>query len=172
MWQQQYALSSMYGRECLDVLGWPVRNRGLLVTMGVALLGRSAFLEGNAHTARSHLSEAFESLRASRITGPYLAEPLEWLAAVEAAEGQLTRAARLFGGAEAWWLACGVMRYAPEQPAYERDIANLRAQLEEAALTAAWAEGRAMTLDQVLAYALDDAEDSDVSGSPETAKTR
>jgi len=90
------------------------------------------------------------------MTGPYLAEALEWLAAVESAEGQVIRAARLFGAADAWWRACGAVRYAPDQLAYERDVADLRARFKEGAFAAAWAEGRAMTLDEVLGYALDD----------------
>ena len=70
------------------------------------------------------------------------------------------RAARLFGAAEAWWLACGAVRNAPEQQAYEHDVAGVRAQLEGSAFSAAWAEGRAMTLDQILAYALEGVADA------------
>jgi non-specific serine/threonine protein kinase len=155
VWQRRYELSSMHMRECLNLLGWPASNRGHLVAMGVALLGRSAFLKGEMRPATTYLHQAFEVLRRSRIVGlgpsAELPRSLEWLAAVEAAEGQLIRAARLFGAAEAWWLACGAVRYAPEQATYERDIANLQAQLDEAAFASAWAEGRAMTLDQMSA---------------------
>jgi hypothetical protein len=41
-----------------------------------------------------------------------------------------------------------------DQPFYERHIAALRAQLDESTLTAAWAEGRMMSLEQIVAYAL------------------
>ena len=156
LWRGQYELSSTRMRECLGLLGWPARNHGLLITLGVALLGRSAYLEGKNRQARTHLLQAFEVVRASRVAGPYLAAVVEWLAAAECDEGQLIRAARLFGAAEAWWLAYGSPRLAPEQPAYERDVAKLRAELDESALADAWAEGRAMTLDQVLRYVLDD----------------
>jgi predicted ATPase/DNA-binding XRE family transcriptional regulator len=157
LWQQRYELSSMHMRECLNLVGWP-SNRGQLATWGVALLGRSAFLRGEMRAATTYLHQACEVLRASPYFGPsaQLPRSLEWLAAVEAAEGQLIRAARLFGAAEAWWLACGAVRYAPEQPAYERDVANLRAQLDEAVLAAAWTEGRAMTLDQVVRNGVDE----------------
>jgi hypothetical protein len=90
------------------------------------------------------------------MTGRWVADCLDGLAAVDCAEGQPVRAARLFGAAEKWWLACATVRHAPEQLAYECDVANLRAQLVESALAAAWAEGRAMSLDEVLAYVLDD----------------
>jgi len=35
-------------------------------------------------------------------------------------------------------------------------VSAVRAQIDEAAFTAAWAEGRAMTLEQVIAYTLED----------------
>jgi hypothetical protein len=40
---------------------------------------------------------------------------------------------------------------------YDRDVAVARAQLGETAFAAAWAEGRAMTLEQAVAYALEEA---------------
>jgi hypothetical protein len=39
---------------------------------------------------------------------------------------------------------------------YERDIALARAQLGEEAFTAAWATGQAMSLEQAIAYALEE----------------
>jgi len=38
-----------------------------------------------------------------------------------------------------------------ERTEYERDLADIRAQLGEKAFTAAWAEGHTMTLEQALA---------------------
>ncbi len=40
---------------------------------------------------------------------------------------------------------------------YEQDIGAGRAQLDEATYAAAWAKGRAMTLEQAVAYALEEA---------------
>ena len=42
-----------------------------------------------------------------------------------------------------------------ERACYERSVAAARAQLDEAAFAAAWAEGRAMTLEQAILFALD-----------------
>jgi hypothetical protein len=39
---------------------------------------------------------------------------------------------------------------------YERTVAEGRATLGEAAFAAAWTEGRAMSLDQAVAYALEE----------------
>jgi hypothetical protein len=41
---------------------------------------------------------------------------------------------------------------------YERDITVLRAQMNEMALAAAWAEGRAMSMDEAVACALGETE--------------
>jgi tetratricopeptide (TPR) repeat protein len=155
-WQGQHELASVRLRECLDLVGWPAKkSRGQMLPGALALLGRSAYLAGASQRARTHLYQALEAIRESRLTGRRLAESLEWLAALEGAEGQLIRAARLFGAAEAWWLACGSVRNAPEQQAYEHDVAGVRAELERTALAKAAAEGRAMTLDQILGYALE-----------------
>jgi ATP/maltotriose-dependent transcriptional regulator MalT len=156
-WQSQHDEASTRLRECLDLLGWPARNQGLLVGAGLARLGRSAYLNGDSRLARTSLACAFGALRASQQKGFHLAEGLESLAALEGDDGQPIRAARLFGAAETRWLACGAVRHWPAQPAYERDVARVRAQLEETQFESAWAEGRAMRVDQILDYALEDA---------------
>ena len=43
-----------------------------------------------------------------------------------------------------------------DQIEHDRVVANARAQLDEATWETAWAEGRAMTLEQAIAYALED----------------
>jgi hypothetical protein len=43
-----------------------------------------------------------------------------------------------------------------DQQYYERGVAFLRSQLDDATFMSAWAEGRKMTLEQVVAYALED----------------
>ena len=49
---------------------------------------------------------------------------------------------------------------------YDRTMAALRAQLDDPVIAAAWAEGRAMTMEQVVAYALDVKEDEHVRDEP------
>jgi hypothetical protein len=48
----------------------------------------------------------------------------------------------------------------PQTPAdlieYDRNLAAVRSQLDEATFAQAWAEGQAMTLEQAMAYALKD----------------
>jgi non-specific serine/threonine protein kinase len=96
---------------------------------------------------------------------PGLAFCLLGLAGLAARQAAGERAARLFGAAEArfeatrWGKSKVVHREPP--PAYriemERDIAAARAQLDAATWEAAWADGRTMTLEQAVAYALAEA---------------
>ncbi|MEP7291591.1 MAG: LuxR C-terminal-related transcriptional regulator, partial [Chloroflexota bacterium] len=58
------------------------------------------------------------------------------------------RAARLLAAAEPYWE--GTVTF----EVFDSDVQNLRAQLGEAAFAAAWAEGKAMTREQAVAYAL------------------
>ncbi len=41
---------------------------------------------------------------------------------------------------------------------YERNLASARAQMEHAAWQVAWAEGQAMSMEQAIAYALEETE--------------
>ena len=64
------------------------------------------------------------------------------------------RAARLFGAAEGLRKPIGSIIDLVDQPDYERQIALVRTQLDEAAFAAAWAKGQVMTLEQAIEYAL------------------
>jgi tetratricopeptide (TPR) repeat protein len=67
-----------------------------------------------------------------------------------------SRAARLLGAAylAPLQIAC-ILREPFERSTFERNLAATRAQLGDATFAAAWADGRAMTLDQAIAYALE-----------------
>jgi predicted ATPase/transcriptional regulator with XRE-family HTH domain len=83
---------------------------------------------------------------------------LEGLAAVAGARAQAARAARLFGAAKGLLDGIGVpvwTFYKPDQSLYDRTLAHIREQLGETAFTAAWAAGRALSFQQVMALALD-----------------
>jgi tetratricopeptide (TPR) repeat protein len=78
--------------------------------------------------------------------------------ATAAAAGQPStarRAARLFGAAEGLFEATGGGLAAADQAERDRYLALAHEQLDEAAFAAAWAEGRAMTMEQAVAYALE-----------------
>jgi predicted ATPase/class 3 adenylate cyclase len=82
-----------------------------------------------------------------------MVECLEGLAGVAGAQEQPERAARLLGAAEALRELLGARLPAAERAQYERRRAVARAGLGEEAFAAAWAQGRAMTLEQAVCAA-------------------
>src|SRR5262249_51799351 len=70
-------------------------------------------------------------------------------------EQQTERAIRLLGAAEAFCETLGAQPPVAMREEYERTVAEGRATLGEAAFTAVWTEGRAMSLDQAIEYALE-----------------
>jgi predicted ATPase/DNA-binding SARP family transcriptional activator len=111
-----------------------------------------ALADGNAAQAAA---QCLESLQINcQIKDPIgIAASVGGLAAVALEQRNKIRAARLFGAVEA--ILSGIV--APLLPAdrleYERNVTALRAQLGEADFAAAWDAGRAMTIEQAIAYA-------------------
>ena len=84
-------------------------------------------------------------------------------AAVAATQQQpqgAARAAHLLGAAEAQFQAMGAAMWPADHRDRERSMAAIRAALNEEAFAAAWAEGRAMSLEQAIAYALEETKDA------------
>jgi predicted ATPase len=90
---------------------------------------------------------------------PGIARSLEDLARAAGQRGQPARAAELYGAAEALRERAGLCVRPPRRPLHERHLAAARAGLDAAAWAAAWAEGRAMSQDQEVAYALEEPAD-------------
>jgi hypothetical protein len=83
-------------------------------------------------------------------------DAIELSAHLALALGRMDRAARLRGAAEAGREAIGTPSSPTERAEADIDIAAVRAALGESQFATAWAEGRAMTLEQAVAYALDE----------------
>jgi tetratricopeptide (TPR) repeat protein len=100
-----------------------------------------------------------ESLVVSRAVGTWnqIAYGLAVMGGVAVAQGQPERAARLLGAAEAWFDAIGFGVGPTERAEHDGYIAAARAELGEEAFAAAWAAGRALTLEQAIAEAVDEA---------------
>jgi tetratricopeptide (TPR) repeat protein len=79
---------------------------------------------------------------------------LEGLAAVALAQGKSKRAARLLGAAKRQRDASGPAASAAARADSERSVATARAALGEEAFATAWAEGRALSLEEAVAFAL------------------
>lgn len=81
---------------------------------------------------------------------------LEGLAAAASWEGRQACAACLWGAAEALLerIEAAAYIYAPNRSVYRDQVSATRVQLDEEAWEAAWAEGRAMTRERAMEYAL------------------
>jgi DNA-binding CsgD family transcriptional regulator len=90
---------------------------------------------------------------------------LEGLACEAVAKGEVERASRLFGAAEAFHEATGVGSWAAMHALAEPYLVEARSRLEESAWTAAWEEGRAMSMEAAFEYALSEEEPSTVTSS-------
>jgi tetratricopeptide (TPR) repeat protein len=109
--------------------------------------------QGDYGRAAHIYGESLALLREIRDRGFVTLGCLEGLASVAYQQGCLERAATLFGAAEAFRESLHRLRISGEEK-YEQSVAFMRAGLGESMFVAAWAEGRAMTLEQAIEYAL------------------
>jgi two-component SAPR family response regulator len=96
----------------------------------------------------------------------YTSRSLECLAVVVSTRGDYGRAARLLGAGEALREAIGAsaLFYLVD---YDGVVATARDALGEEALAAAWAQGKEMTMEQAIAYVLDEPSVVEAKASPE-----
>ena len=88
------------------------------------------------------------------------ANTLPALASLEVEVWSPRRIARLLGASEAFFEAGGELMTYDERVLYEESFALARARMgDEAAWQAAWDEGKAMSVEQAIAYALEDSSD-------------
>ena len=131
-------------------------------------LGWAALLQGDYKRARSHYEESLTLCKEFN-DEVVASEGIEGLACVAGAEGEASRAARLFGAAqglrETLREAVGY-QHTPEEDAWrEPYLATARSRLGEAAWEEALAQGRAMTLEPAIDYALSEEEPSTITPS-------
>ena len=126
-------------------------HRGMLVRV-VDNQGWVALLEGDHDRARAIFEENLVLCKDlnDRVV---FSMSLEALACVAAAVGEAARAATLLGATEAL-LEVGYHLYSQEWALREPYLASARSQLHETAWQVAWAEGRAMSMEQATEYAL------------------
>jgi predicted ATPase/class 3 adenylate cyclase len=121
--------------------------------LSLMCLGNLARQQGNLASSATLLRDGL--LRAQQLRDPRLvAETLEYLAMTAAATDEMKRAARMLGAAAAIRVAHGMPQPPPERADTEQAVAAARAALGEEAWAAAFAVGRALSLDQALAEAL------------------
>lgn len=155
----EYQRATALYKECLAV----ARRANFKQRMALVLqsLGRLAQIIGDQVAAVAYYREGLTVLRE---TGDRqaIAASFEGLAASASSTEQpdsawrTQRAVRLLSAATTLRLALGSPPPPTERIAHERALTAFRANLGEELFEAAWAEGRAMTLEQAVAFALEE----------------
>ena len=130
-------------------------RKGIAETL--CCLGRVAADAGDPDTARPLLRESVAIFEAVGERSA-IAASVEPLAAALAASGAPAQAACLWGAMASVRESIAAPLEAGERAARERDVAAARAALGEHAFESAWQAGRAMTMDEAIAFALTDGE--------------
>jgi tetratricopeptide (TPR) repeat protein len=150
----EYERAAAFFGEAVSQAGndWYARTRA------ICHLDRAVYLQHDCEAARRHFCAALGFMLESRLADHTLADCLDWLdwlAAVDRPLGRATRAATLFDAAEGQSRASGAIRYPPDRPAYERDVAAVRAKVDAETFTATWTAGLAMSSERAIIYALE-----------------
>lgn len=167
--QSEYARAEQLYEESLALF----REAGAKGDIPASLhnLGHVALAQGDYEQARALFEESL-ALHQEVGNKPGIVEGLAGLAGVaamasqhRASDGQTGEAeqarkagwtARLFGASDALRGAIGAPMWPAERVDYERNMAAARAQLDEEEFERAWQEGRSMTIEQAIAYALEE----------------
>jgi predicted ATPase/transcriptional regulator with XRE-family HTH domain len=137
-----------------------------ILPLPLAILGLTALIEGKSAEAHIYLEESLALSHKMR-NKLELAHCLVGFTALEVFESQKSQepdtspdlnlvkgAASLSGAISALLTSTGTVMFRPFPDLYEQNIAIARANLDEAAFEEAFAEGAAMSMDEVVAYAL------------------
>ncbi|HLO27767.1 MAG TPA: tetratricopeptide repeat protein [Anaerolineales bacterium] len=125
---------------------------GIGVSLGT--LGWVAMREGDWDRALACLGESLEVRQEIDDKGGS-AWCLERLAEVALAQGKPEKAVRLLSAAAALRISIGSVIDPADQPDYQNRRSTLRAELGQERFAAVWNEGRALTLEQAIVYALE-----------------
>jgi tetratricopeptide (TPR) repeat protein len=150
--RHEYKVARARYEEALAIFQKLGDRLGIATTL--AGIGTVAGLQGDLAAANTLLKEALVIQREiGDRNGMVLS--LEALAAA-CAIASPDRAARMWGEASQWREETGTTMPPARKPHYDRQVAAARAALgDDAAFDLVWREGRAMTLEQAVRYALD-----------------
>jgi predicted ATPase/DNA-binding SARP family transcriptional activator/DNA-binding CsgD family transcriptional regulator len=149
-----------------------LRNRGYRTGLEYALdnLGWAALMRSDHERAAELFKESIVLCKELGDKSTF-AESLEGLACTAAAKGEAERAARLFGGAQGLFEAGGYHHTPRERALREPYMADTRSRLDGAVWETMFKDGRAMSLEEAIGYALSDEEDV-VPSSPTPEQSR
>jgi non-specific serine/threonine protein kinase len=146
--RREYARARAFFEECLSIRREFGDERG--IAFALHGLGETACRQGDDTAAFPMYVESL--LTAIKLELPKLiAQCFEGLAAVAAAEKRPRHAACLLAAADSLRLTASVPHTPAEREAYDLTLASVRADLGRAGFEESWAQGRAMTLEQVIA---------------------
>ena len=123
------------------------------IAMVLHNLGLVAHLQGDQVLHRSLSAECL-TIRRALDDKPGIAWSLDSFSAIARAQGQARRAARLLGAADALREAIGHTLSPAYLASHAPGVTRVRSELGDEVFGVAWAEGRAMTLEQAIEYAL------------------
>jgi predicted ATPase/DNA-binding CsgD family transcriptional regulator len=127
------------------------------IAYALASLGTTELRDGDTAAAVPRLKESL--VLGSKVGDKHIiAQCLEGLACAAAEEGKAQGAATLWSAAEALREATGAPLSPPDREYNERAMAATRTRVDPQTWDAAWAEGRAMPLEEVVALALQTSE--------------
>ena len=151
--QNDYAVARSVLRECIEVC----RNIGdnWLLSLPYRHLGYMELRNGNYEQAMALFKEGLSALSDVKEKW-FIARAVETLAISSAMQGDYVRAARLFGAGETLREAVGASVQEFYRPDYDRGLVAAREGIDKAAWEEARAQGRAMTLDEAVSYALEE----------------
>ena len=155
MRQGDYERATQLLEESLELRKQLGNKWGIAVSLGT--LGWVAMHEGDWQRALARLGESLEVRKEIEDRGGS-AWCLERLAEIAQARGKFEKAVRLFSAAAVLRISIGSVIDPADQADYQKRRAALRTELGEDRFTAIWTEGRALSLEQAIAYALQDAD--------------
>ena len=133
-------------------MGREVGNK-FVIAASLRLLGRVASAQGDYGGAVELYKESLTHYQ--KLGGSLgISECFEGLAEVAVAQEQPERATRLYGAAEGQLETISEPIPPTERYDYDRNVASIRAELGEDGFAAAWAEGRAMSMEEAAEFAL------------------
>jgi DNA-binding CsgD family transcriptional regulator len=113
---------------------------------------RVALAEGEIEQAER---DAYDALAIDADIGAHVLAPevVEILGHLRVLSGSHREAARLFGASASWWQRIGAVRSLVHQAGVDASVAELCEAMGDSDFESAWAEGAAMSTDEVIAYA-------------------
>jgi tetratricopeptide (TPR) repeat protein len=151
--QGDYGASQILYDEDLALAGARGDSHG--VANALRGLGSLACYRRDLARAADLLEQSLRRFRSLRDI-PCVGINLSWLAVVASARDQRERAALLFAAADVLRQRSGIGLPASVRAVHDRSRAQVRSAMGENAFEAASADGRSMSLEQIVAYALDE----------------